>query len=77
MDKFRAYKIRGASAYYSNGLIVNISDQFLEIRKVSDYQMQEILKSHTKQYEISQEQFQSEFKSLLGSFPEVKEVING
>lgn len=77
MAKFVAYRLRGVSAYHDNGLIVNISEERLEIRKVSPYAMQQVLKSLSKQYEITQEQFQSEFKELLAGFPEVKEVVNG
>lgn len=76
MAKFRSFKIVGVRALYDNGLRISISESHLEISKVNPLWIKEELKTLTKQYEISEEEFQQEFKKLLLKFPEVKEVIN-
>lgn len=77
MGRFRAFTLNGVRAIYENGLRVSISNGFLEITKRDPFFVQQELKTLTKQYEITEEEFNMEFKKLLSEFPEVKEVVNG
>ncbi|GHB44578.1 hypothetical protein [Mongoliitalea lutea] len=77
MPRFRAFKLQGVRALYENGLRVSISSEYLEIRKTDPFFIQQELKTLTKQYEITEEEFKVQFKTILKDFPEIKEVVNG
>lgn len=76
MPRFRAFILREVRALHDNGLIISIGKNHLTIKKVDPWIIKEELKSWPKQYEITEEKFNSEFKELLAQFPEVKEVVN-
>ena len=76
MPRFRAFILREVRALYEDGLVVSIGKNHLEISKRDPVFIREELKSWPKQYEITEDEFNAEFKKLLSEFPEVKEVVN-
>lgn len=77
MSRFRCYILQGnVRALFDNGLSIKSGENYLEIRKDTEYSIKSELKSWSKQYEISQEDFFQQLRNNLNNFPEIKEVIN-